>query len=239
MSHRTFPRAPVLRLRSASVAVVAVVLAVVVGGIGCQSLAASSAATAPLETRAARAPAPHVGAGQTAPTLPTAREGQEHRAKRSDHDGALGVAGGVVPAGTTVFDDDVPAVENLDPKLLAALRRAATDAAADHVRFSVNSGWRSAAYQERLFDQAVARYGSSEAAARWVAPPGTSAHQTGDAVDIGHADAARWLAEHGDDYGLCRIYGNEPWHFELRPEAVDHGCPAPYADATDDPRLAH
>ena len=26
-------------------------------------------------------------------------------------------------------------------------------------------------------------------------------------------------------YGLCQIYGNEPWHYELRPDAVDHGCP--------------
>ena len=38
-------------------------------------------------------------------------------------------------------------------------------------------------------------------------------------------------------YGLCRIYGNEPWHYELRPDAVDHGCPPMYADPTHDPRM--
>ena len=38
-------------------------------------------------------------------------------------------------------------------------------------------------------------------------------------------------------YGLCQIYGNEPWHFELRPDAVDHGCPPTYADPTHDPRM--
>jgi hypothetical protein len=60
---------------------------------------------------------------------------------------------------------------------------------------------------------------------------------SGDAVDIGPSGAAAWLSAHGAEYGLCRIYGNEPWHFELRPEAIDHGCPAMYADPTHDPRM--
>ena len=38
-------------------------------------------------------------------------------------------------------------------------------------------------------------------------------------------------------YGLCQIYGNEPWHYELRPEAIDRGCPPMYADPTHDPRM--
>ena len=42
---------------------------------------------------------------------------------------------------------------------------------------------------------------------------------------------------HGAEYGLCQIYGNEPWHFELRPDAIGHGCPATYADPTHDPRM--
>jgi zinc D-Ala-D-Ala carboxypeptidase len=36
---------------------------------------------------------------------------------------------------------------------------------------------------------------------------------------------------------LCQIYSNEPWHYELRPEAIDHGCPPMYADPTQDPRM--
>jgi hypothetical protein len=60
---------------------------------------------------------------------------------------------------------------------------------------------------------------------------------SGDAVDVGPSDATAWLSEHGAAYGLCRIYGNEPWHFELRPEAVDQGCPPAYPDPTHDPRL--
>jgi hypothetical protein len=58
----------------------------------------------------------------------------------------------------------------------------------------------------------------------------------GDAVDIGPIDAAAWLSEHGAAFGLCRIYRNEPWHFELRPETIDH-CPPVYADPSQDPRM--
>jgi hypothetical protein len=60
---------------------------------------------------------------------------------------------------------------------------------------------------------------------------------SGDAVDIGPSDATTWLSEHGAEYRLCQIYGNEPWHYELRPEAIDHGCPPMYADPTHDPRM--
>jgi zinc D-Ala-D-Ala carboxypeptidase len=157
--------------------------------------------------------------------------------RNSEPRGPLGEADGAVPDGTTVFDDAVPGVANLDPALLRALRRAATDAADSGVRFSVDSGWRSRAYQERLLREAIAKYGSEEKATRWVATPNTSAHVSGDAVDIGPSAAAAWLSEHGAAYGLCQIYGNEPWHYELRPEAGAQGCPAKYADPTHDPRM--
>jgi len=156
---------------------------------------------------------------------------------RGEHRGALGEADGAIPDGTTVFDDEIPGVANLDPALLGALRRAATDAAGDGVDFYLDSGWRSPEYQEQLLHEAVLKYGSEAEASRWVATPSTSAHVSGDAVDIGPSGAAAWLSEHGAGYGLCQIYGNEPWHFELRPEVTDHGCPAMYADPTDDPRM--
>ncbi|GII77140.1 D-alanyl-D-alanine carboxypeptidase [Sphaerisporangium rufum] len=136
----------------------------------------------------------------------------------------------------TVFDDTVPGVANLDPALLRALRRAAADAADDGIRFYVNSGWRSPAYQNRLLREAVAKYGSEEEAARWVSTPATSQHVSGDAADIGRGDATAWLSEHGAAYGLCQVYRNEPWHYELRPGAIDGGCPRMYADPTQDPR---
>jgi D-alanyl-D-alanine carboxypeptidase len=151
--------------------------------------------------------------------------------------GALGAADGIVPDGTTVFDDALPGVTHLDPALLAALRQAATDAADDGVKFYVNSGWRSPEYQNQLLREAVSTYGSEAEAAQWVATADTSPHVSGDAVDLGPLDATAWLSEHGIRYGLCQTYGNEPWHYELRPEAVDHGCPPTYADPTHDPRL--
>jgi zinc D-Ala-D-Ala carboxypeptidase len=160
----------------------------------------------------------------------------EHR-PRSEHPGTPGAADSAVPDGTTVFARQIPGVANLDPALLGALRRAATAAAADGVEFVVTSGWRSPEYQEHLLREAVAKYGSEEEAARWVAAPDASAHVSGDAVDIGPSNATAWLSAHGAEYGLCQIYGNEPWHFELRPQAVDHGCPPMYADPTHDPRM--
>ncbi|MFC8661808.1 M15 family metallopeptidase [Streptomyces sp. NPDC057199] len=156
---------------------------------------------------------------------------------RIDHRGALGEADGAVPDGVTVFDDEVPAVVKLDPDLLKALRQAATDAADDGVEFYVNSGWRSPEYQNHLLREAVSKYGSEDEAARWVATATTSPHVSGDAVDIGHSDTTVWLAKNGAEYGLCQIYRNEPWHYELRPDAIDGGCPRMYADPTQDPRM--
>jgi zinc D-Ala-D-Ala carboxypeptidase len=156
---------------------------------------------------------------------------------RGEHRGALGEADGAVPDATTVFDDEIPAVAKLDPALLGALRQAANDAAGDGVEFVVNSGWRSPAYEEQLRQEAVSKYGSAKAAARWVATPNTSPHVSGNAVDIGPSDATAWLSQHGDEYGLCQIYSNEPWHYELRPETIDHRCPPRYTDPTHDPRM--
>ena len=154
-------------------------------------------------------------------------------------DGVVDEADGLVPDGAavSVFDEELPAVGRLDPDLLDALRRTATDAEADSVGLRVNSGWRSPEYQQQLLQDAVVEHGSQEEAERWVSSVETSAHVSGDAVDIGPPDAAAWLSERGAAHGLCPIYRNEPWHFELRPDAVGDGCPPMYADPTEDPRM--
>jgi hypothetical protein len=197
---------------------VAVAGAALLGVLGYQSLAATSLSVTP--PIAAEPPAR--GPDDTL---------------RPDRRGPLGEADGVVPDGVTVFDDEYPAVANLDPALLRAVRRAATDAAGDGVEFSVDSGWRSSRYQEQLLDEAVSKYGSREQAARWVATPDTSRHVSGDAIDIGPGEATIWLSKHGGGYGLCQIYRNEPWHYELRPKASQLGCPPMYADPSHDPRM--
>ncbi len=161
----------------------------------------------------------------------------DHVVATPEADGAVTEADGAVPEGVTVFDDEYPGVANLDPELLQALREAATGAADEGIEFYVNSGWRSPEYQDQLLREAVSTYGSEEEAARWVATATTSAHVSGDGVDIGSFDATAWLSEHGARYGLCQIYGNEPWHYELRSQAFDVGCPPMYADPTQDPRM--
>lgn len=145
--------------------------------------------------------------------------------------------GGVVSDRLSAFDESASAIANLSSPLLDALQQAAKDAAYYGIDVVVTSGWRSPQYQDELLKEAVAEYGSAEEAARWVATPETSAHVSGDAVDIGYAEASAWLSAYGAGYGLCQIYGNEPWHFELRPEAVTSGCPDMYADPTLDPRM--
>jgi len=223
--HARTRRARRVRARRIRAAALLVVVAAAATALAHQLLA-SSPSTAAQPTGAG--PGEHRGAlGEPAGPVPL--PGGQRR--------PLGEADGAVPSGTSVFDDGVPGVAKLDPALLGALRRAATDAAAEGVQFVVDSGWRSRAYQEQLLDQAVSQYGSREEAARWVATPNTSAHVSGDAVDIGPTAAAAWLSAHGAAYGLCQIYGNEPWHYELRPEAVAHGCPSMYADPTQDPRM--
>jgi len=204
-----------IRIRRIRVAGLLVAIAAFAAALGHQSLASSSpAAASPIDVLR-----------------------NELRGLRREHRGALGEDDGAVPDGTTVFDAQVPGVANLDPALLDALRQAAADAADGGVEFFVDSGWRSPEYQERLLREAVSKYGSQEEAARWVATPDTSAHVSGAAVDIGPSDAAAWLSEHGAEHGMCQTYGNEPWHFELRPDAVDRGCPPMYADPTHDPRM--
>jgi len=56
----------------------------------------------------------------------------------------------------TVFDDTSASITNLEPDLREALRRAALAAEKDGVTFYVTSGWRSAAHQQELLDQAIA-----------------------------------------------------------------------------------
>lgn len=221
---RTAPRR--IRLRRNRIAGLVVVV-VAIAALGLDRRASSSSS----DTASSTAVPVHVSRGE--------RSGSLRETGGPDTTGRLGLgaADGAIPDGTTVFDDAVPGVAKLHSDLLGAVRRAATDATGDGIRFTVDSGWRSPEYQERLLREAISKHGSEAEATRWVATPTTSAHVKGDAVDIGPANAASWLSEHGAAYGLCQIYDNEPWHYEVRPEAIAHGCPASYPDPTHDPRM--
>jgi zinc D-Ala-D-Ala carboxypeptidase len=156
--------------------------------------------------------------------------------------GPLVVAAAIVvaqgPASSSTSASRSPtAAGGLDPALERALRRATADAARDGIGLVVRSGRRTPEHQARLLEEAVVTYGSRAEAVRWVALPERSAHVSGDAVDVGPPEAAAWLARRGAAHGLCQIYDNEPWHFELRPDASASGCPARYPDPTYDPRM--
>ena len=233
MTYSEPARTTTCRIPRILVAGLLVVVAAIAAALGYPLLTSSSStAASPIDVPRSEHPRP-----QLPPRQAVGEAASPINIPRGEHRGALGEADGAIPDGTTVFDDEIPGVAKLDPALLGALRQAATDAADDGVEFYVNSGWRSPEYQNQLLREAVSKYGSEEEAAQWVATADTSPHVSGDAVDIGPFDATAWLSEHGAEYGLCQIYSNEPWHYELRPEAIDHGCPPMYADPTHDPRM--
>ena len=92
------------------------------------------------------------------------------------------------------------------------------------IHLVVTSGWRSAAYQGWLLSQAIARYGSAEEEAKWVSKPEDSKHVTGEALDVGPFDGTLWMQSNASRFGLCQIYSNELWHYELA-TAYGDSCP--------------
>lgn len=148
---------------------------------------------------------------------------------------AAGSVGTAVPAGADVqalspYDVQNPAVGYLNPALLAAVQQAAGAAAAYGVTMTITSGWRSAEFQQQLLDDAVATYGSMATALQYVQTPERSKHVLGLAVDIGGPPADQWLMANGSRFGLCQIYANETWHFELAADAAGN-CPPLLASA--------
>lgn len=131
----------------------------------------------------------------------------------------------------------------VDARIYDDLNAMLTDCWAAGLHPVVCSAYRSNATQQRLYNNKIARlraagYGWTSArkeAARWVAPPGTSEHQTGMALDIvsyqyqllnkqqENTAEQKWLMEHCWDYGFVLRYpedkteitgiGYEPWHY--------------------------
>ena len=134
---------------------------------------------------------------------------------------------GSLPDGRALspFDVQRPAIGRLVPPLLSAIQSAATAAAADGITMTINSGWRSVELQQQLLDNAVQTYGSLAAARQYVQTPALSKHVVGEAVDVGGVGADKWLIANGSRFGLCQIYANELWHFELATDAMGN-CPA-------------
>jgi D-alanyl-D-alanine carboxypeptidase len=117
-------------------------------------------------------------------------------------------------------------LSGLTPATRAAFEAARTRALWQHGELiGLTSGYRTPARQAHLFDAAVRSTGSPEAAREWVLPPDESRHVAGTALDVRPTEGARWLEEHGAPHGLYRIYDNEWWHFEYRPEGRPERLP--------------
>ena len=106
------------------------------------------------------------------------------------------------------------AVSGLQPGMQNALAAMLADAP---VGLTINSAYRSPELQATLYEQALERYGSEAEARRWVAPPGRSQHNHGNAVDLGYEsdEARQWAHANAERYGLSFPLSNEDWHIEL------------------------
>ena len=84
-------------------------------------------------------------------------------------------------------------------------------------QLQVYSGYRSPERQAELWEAALERYGSEAEARRWVAPPGRSQHNMGNAADLRYLDPAAmdWAHQNAAQFGLAFPLSNENWHIEL------------------------
>jgi zinc D-Ala-D-Ala carboxypeptidase len=148
--------------------------------------------------------------------------------------------GGRVTDKTAPRPDELVDVTGLDGKTVALhhLAAGAWKALMDEARAAgipeplllPVSGYRSPQEQEWLWREALEKYGEPEVACQWVARPGTSAHQSGRAVDchlgapieseyvawLREQPAWHWLVANAEGFGFYP-YEVEPWHWEYNP----------------------
>ncbi|CDQ21134.1 D-alanyl-D-alanine carboxypeptidase [Halobacillus karajensis] len=144
-----------------------------------------------------------------------------------------------VPADLTVpdvpfsFSEDHPK-KQMREEAARALEELFDAAKEDGIDFAAASGYRSFDRQKDIYERYIEIYGK-EKTDTFSAPPGTSEHQTGLAMDVtsaqvafkleqsfGETDAGEWLADHAHEYGFIIRYKEgteditgymyEPWH---------------------------
>lgn len=148
-----------------------------------------------------------------------------------------------IPDDFTVVLGDTPYGYQVDARIVDDLSAMIEGARADGISLMICSAYRTKERSQQLFDKQIRQqlsYGLTQEqavieAAKWVAPPGTSDHHTGLALDIvtpsyqmlnfGFADtgAAKWMAAHAHEYGFVLRFPEdkqeitgivfEPWHF--------------------------
>ncbi|MTD13675.1 hypothetical protein GIS00_06930 [Nakamurella sp. YIM 132087] len=129
--------------------------------------------------------------------------------------------GKACPADGQYYDE---ATTGMLPDAAAAWAAAKKAAAADDEVLCLNDGKRSAAQQQAQYDAYVEQYGK-DVADQLVLPWQKSAHVSGYAADVQPANGYVWLQATDGSLGWCRIYDNEPWHFEYSESYETTGCP--------------
>lgn len=87
------------------------------------------------------------------------------------------------------------------------------------IRVEVISSYRSVKHQQELWNKALKKYGSAARARRWVAPPGHSYHNFGQAIDVHMYRNGRKIPQKEFDQiiaqaGMYRPMSWEDWHIE-------------------------
>lgn len=129
-------------------------------------------------------------------------------------------------------------ITGLNPDFIRSLEAMLAGAPPEiQTALQITSGYRSPAVQQQLWNDALAKYGSPEAARKWVAPPGNSQHNHGYAVDLKFVnDAAKqWAHANAGQFGLAFPMGHEPWHVELAGVRGGGGTPHNHAPAAPTP----
>ena len=118
------------------------------------------------------------------------------------------------------------------PQARDAFQKMAESAKKDGIALVIDSGYRSAWYQKKIYKRLMEKGKSFAEVARYVAPPGYSEHMLGLAVDFVpsnwrfvDAPAYQWLKEHGNTFGFSESYpeissDNRPWepsHWRYHP----------------------
>lgn len=185
-----------------------------------------------------------VQAAAALPPLQTAAPADKPSPARDGWALALVNAGNPLPAGFAV--PELTGLRNgqaIDSRAYPALQRMVDDARGAGLQPLICSSYRTWDTQERLFGQEVQSWldrgciweDAQAQAAVWVAPPGTSEHQLGLAVDIvdisyqildegqENTPVQQWLMAHCAEYGFILRYPTgksaltgisyEPWHY--------------------------
>ena len=106
------------------------------------------------------------------------------------------------------------------------------------------SGFRDPKQQAEAWQKALQKYGSPATASKWVAKTGSSAHQSGRAIDfyLGASNSSgnvaklrqtqgyKWMVANASRFGFYP-YKDEPWHWEYNPPAS--GQPELFSETDD------